>query len=254
MAHGTSLRCPHCHAEQVVFPPTAPSEFIRCPSCGGEIPLSNEAESGKVYEAQVAEEAPSATTTAMPWYLLAVLLLLGVAGSLLYLYSVRPRAQDSQDNGPNAPVVQSEDAATVKGTAEGGKDKPGKNQGLAPPPAMPPPPKLPALDADLARSVIAEKQAHLIGVWHTDLPYPITIVYGEDGQVTLSVHQPGRPPQEVKGVWRIVEAVTRQIVTIEWEGPARQRQRFNVVFELDGDIQHPIWGQPRLIPKLSKLK
>jgi hypothetical protein len=111
------------------------------------------------------------------------------------------------------------------------------------------------LPEEVAQAIIAEKRELLPGTWHTDLPYPITIVYKADGRVSLTTVFPmSQSPQRFEGRWRILGAINQRTLTIEWEAPDQRRQRMEVIFELDGDIQHPIWGQPCRIPKLSKNK
>ncbi|MDW8244214.1 MAG: hypothetical protein RMJ88_13460 [Thermogemmata sp.] len=164
---------------------------------------------------------------------------------------------------PNIPIGEGQQAkgdGNPASTGQHGKETAlskedggaGKKDVLPPIPAIPPPPKLPSLDPEVAQTVMAEKRAQLIGTWHTDLPYPITLTYQPDGQVILILKPPQGASRQIEARWKVTEAVTRQVLAIEWEGPSQRRQRFDVVFELGGDIQHPIWGQPRLIPRFSK--
>jgi type IV secretory pathway VirB10-like protein len=219
---------------------------------------------GELIEPEVpCETTPAAPNSNIPWwgYAVAMVVLVGTVGGMIYLYFQKtPSQQDvaqTPDNTPNTtsqPVFGPPEEASQRSNQPPDTPKTNKTPGFPAPPPMPPPPKLPPLAKEVAETIIAEKREILPGTWYTDLPYPITIFYAADGSVILTVSPPERPAQQFQGRWRIVEAINQRTLVIEWEGPTQRRQRMEVVFELDGDIQHPIWGQPRLIPKFSKKK
>jgi hypothetical protein len=256
----SSLRCPHCRAETIVAEPPAAQPLMVCPQCGQPLSALPSDEHQEVYPAQLADKPTCAPINyrLIPWwgYTLAAMLLLVLVGGLIYYYQQWHAGVASKHASADVQADStSRDHANQAAKSDTSENEQTKHSnGLPLPPSLPVPPSLPKLDAEVARSVVAEKQQQLIGTWYTDLPYPITIVYSDDGQVRLTAAVSPKRQLQVSARWRLVKAINHQVVTVEWEADQRPRQRFDVVFEQDGDIQHPIWGQPRLIPRFNRLK
>lgn len=265
MPETISFQCPACQSLVTLESAAWPDDSLRCPQCGQALPALAPLADQEVYAAEIdeptapCETAPPPANSHIPWwgYAVGTLVLIGVVGGLTYLYYQRAVSQRdvavTPDNNSTEPIFGPADDGSNPSNKSQDRSGAKRTGGISPPPPMPPPPKLPPLPEELARAIIAEKREVLPGTWHTDLPYPITIVYEADGRVSLTMATPmGPPEQRFEGRWRILEAINQRTLAIEWEGQAQRRQRMEVIFELDGDIQHPIWGNPRLIPKLSK--
>lgn len=267
MPETISFQCPVCRSLVTMVSNAGPDNPLRCPHCGQALPAVAPLADQEVYAAEIVEPVPPCETVPpapdshIPWwgYVAGTLVLAGMVGGLTYLYYQKPVPQQdvaaSTDSNLTEPVFGPTDEGSNPSNKSQGRPGPEKGGGIPPPPPMPPPPKLPPLEEEVARAIIAEKRELLPGTWRTDLPFPITIVYEADGRVSLIIVSPmGQSAQRWEGRWRVLEAINQRTLVIEWEGPAQRRQRMEVIFELDGDIQHPLWGQPRLIPKLSKKK
>jgi type IV secretory pathway VirB10-like protein len=261
-----TVSCPACRSLVTVESTAGANQPLICQKCGEVVPVPMPTAEPDVYAAELVEPvcnsatAPTATRSSVPWwgYAVAMLVLMGTVGGLVFLYfqKTAPRHNDTttKDQATSQAGSGPTDTALHPPDHPENQANPKKSPGLPAPPSLPPSPKLPPLPEEVARAVLADKREILPGTWHTELPYPITIVYEADGKVTLTVTPPNRATQQFQGHWRLVEAINPRTVVIEWEDPTQRRQRMEVVFEWDGDIQHPVWRQPRLIPKFSKKK
>lgn len=262
-----SFQCPACQSLVTVERAAGSDDSLRCPQCGQALPTLAPLADQEVYAAEIdeptapCETAPPPANSHIPWwgYAVGTLVLIGMVGGLTYLYYQKAVPQRdvaaTPDNNSTEPIFGPADDGSNPSNKSQDRSNAKRIGGIPPPPPMPPPPKLPPLPEEVAQAIIAEKRELLPGTWHTDLPYPITIVYKADGRVSLTTVFPmSQSPQRFEGRWRILGAINQRTLTIEWEAPDQRRQRMEVIFELDGDIQHPIWGQPCRIPKLSKNK
>ncbi len=266
----SSLCCPRCGQVLAVSAPIGQAETICCPHCQTEFlartATADSDQPGEIYEATLASETPPSCVAVRAIVLVAGVAVIALTAGGYWAYkcwtadvapAVNPAQTDKSppqapaDGPSNTPDQQQPIFATNPPPPDPAEKVKG-GVGLPGPPPIPPPPPV-QLDPATAQEVIAEACQRLPGTWRTTAPYPITLTYHADGQVELTLQPSNAPPRQLRGRWQVREALNRFTAGVEWQIAGRTAT-LAVVLEPDGTIQHPIWGQTRVIPLFEKAK